>query len=1474
MNRPPSPHRYRLHRAGIRNVWQYDEQEFAFGDGRLLLRGKNGAGKSKALEMLLPYLLDGDARALDATGTGRTTLLWLMLDGFEQTNRLGYLWVEFARTDEEGNDHHLTLGAAIRASQSTRTAKPFFFVTSLRVGQELQLAPAGQPLPLDQLKSLVGPDNVTDRAVEHRARVARHLFGLTDPARYRNLLHLLHRLRRPTIGDRIDAGGLVSVLAETLPALDDEVVEKVARNLDDLETVRTDLGRLERTDEALRTFLTSYRGYLHGTLRRRTDEVNGELERLAEHRRLAGEALKKVARLRTSEDELTARLDVLTAEKDAAETDLAALHASAAYRSLQELGEKRATVSALHSAAATAFKALRQAHSTQEETGRRLTEEAGRLGAELAELDTAHGELLREAERSRLDPVHLGDPGAVTAIPLARAAAAELTSPDGDFHLVRHSEVLAVDTASCTDALHAWDAQLQAAGPVIRNRTRAVTELNALIDTARRAQAEAHEADAARESLEEQADEARKQVADRRQETAREGEAYADSVRTWTERLRSLTGVALDAVHALIAHDPAEAPLPAQAPDEVADTARSAVGPWLAELGEQRDARAVVIRELAAEQDRLQRERNDWEARTDPEPAPPPHRSAPRTPGTGAPLYRLVDFADDLEPAARAGLEAALEASGLLDAWVCADGAVVDPATRDTLLTPGTPPAGPVAAEVLRPVTAPDSGVTTEQVERVLHAVALVTDGATGAAAESVIGTDGSWKLGIAQGRHTKQTAEYVGAEVRAETRRRALAELDRQLVDVRTELTQRTHDLRVLTEHREQVADVLSHPPAARPLTDAWARTAEAERTAQVLVGKASAAAREAEQARGRAVAARREAEATASANDLPADPAALDSVRLCLDRLGTGASRLRRRLRAVISSADAHRQGREGYERALTSTREAESDYAEPLARLDAARRTVQGLEEALDAPEQEILAREDEAKRRLEAVGRQLPGAARDLNAVHDERVLAEGDERTRREALATQEAEAVASGRKLRTALSLPGVIRGAGLDMPMQGGGYAADFSGEGGKSSAEDGEEPAASKDGRELSAEEGGAHPSQDRRELSAESADAHPSGDGRELSAEDGDAHPSPDGREPSAVSAPAHPSRDRDRAPDRIKSLRLLVDAVRSRLDAERRDVSDTALLNRHTDLRDQLSGGYDATLEEHDGIKICRFVDDHGLHDIAAVGERVAAQADEARARLTERERDVFQRFLTGELGDHLSAQVLSAGALVVALNGTLSTVRTSHGLGVTLDWKLADGVEADVKAAVDLLRSPSGLRTHEQSDQLRDVLQRRIEDARRADPGAGYAAHLRAALDYRDWFTFTPWVVNDAAPGSRRKLSGRTGLSQGEQRVLSYLVLFAAAAAHFTSLAEAAPHAPRLILLDDAFAKVDEPTHARLGRILVDLDLDFVLTSERLIGNWPDVPSLHIYECLRDPHVRGVATLHYTWNGRQRRLVSV
>ena len=171
--------------------------------------------------------------------------------------------------------------------------------------------------------------------------------------------------------------------------------------------------------------------------------------------------------------------------------------------------------------------------------------------------------------------------------------------------------------------------------------------------------------------------------------------------------------------------------------------------------------------------------------------------------------------------------------------------------------------------------------------------------------------------------------------------------------------------------------------------------------------------------------------------------------------------------------------------------------------------------------------------------------------------------------------------------------------------------------------------------------------------------------------------------------------------------------------------------------------------------------------------------------------------------------------------------------------------------------------------------MRDALLALIETERAADPTASYEQHLRTALDYRAWHRFAVKVTDVADPGSGgRLLSNRLGLSQGEQRVLSYLALFAAAAAQFEAIARHTPEAPRLLLLDDAFAKVDEPTHGHLLGLLVKLGLDFVLTSERLWGCFETVPSLEIYEAIREPTENGVALMHFHWDGRHRSLVGV
>ena len=57
----PARERWQPLRSGVLNIFKFDEEEFLFVDGRLLLRGNNGAGKSRVLALQLPFLLDGTA---------------------------------------------------------------------------------------------------------------------------------------------------------------------------------------------------------------------------------------------------------------------------------------------------------------------------------------------------------------------------------------------------------------------------------------------------------------------------------------------------------------------------------------------------------------------------------------------------------------------------------------------------------------------------------------------------------------------------------------------------------------------------------------------------------------------------------------------------------------------------------------------------------------------------------------------------------------------------------------------------------------------------------------------------------------------------------------------------------------------------------------------------------------------------------------------------------------------------------------------------------------------------------------------------------------------------------------------------------------------------------------------------------------------------------------------------------------------
>jgi hypothetical protein len=1409
---PRHPHRYRLARAGIHQVWQYDEV-FGFGGGRLLLRGKNGAGKSKALEMLLPFLLDGDPRRIDATGSGKITLRWLMLDGWTGgTNRLGYLWVEFIRAGADGPPERLTVGAAIKASTSTGEAKPLYFVTRLSAGDDLALPDPARRPSLERLRELVRPENCYDRAVDYRARVARELFGLADLSRYRNLIHLLYGLRRPTIGDRIEAGELAKVLTEALPPLDDEIIDEVARNLDDLDTVRTELARLERTDAALTTFLRSYRGYLRGVLRGRVGQVREALAELTRRRRAAGDAERQVQRLRAEDSAAADVVLGLERARDEATTDLRAIRDSAAYRALDDLRERRATVAAVQAAAAATWKTAELARGAERAAAGRLADEAEDVGRDLGELRRGLRDARRTARGCGLDEALLGEPPTPVAVGLAARRADTLTDVDDAACEVERPAAQALPATVAAD-LTGWRGQLREAESIAKARARAADALRARLGEVAAASVTADRLSHEAERLDGQLAGARARETDRGRDLLLAGVDYAGAVRRWAERLSDVDLGALVAL-AHLADEP-DAPVPDRAADRdlpraVREAGHQAMEPILARLEAERDETLAAERAVRAELDGAVREKRRWEEQTDPEPPRSGYATAARDPRTGAPLFLLVDFAEP-EPGAgsgsgagpgdgagvgaaagavveaeRSGLEAALEASGLLNAWVCADGTLLHPDTRDVLLRPGEPVAGRSLGAVLRPAGPDGCPVRRQQVARLLAGVGLGESDAP-----SWVGLDGRWRLGVAHGAHRKPRAEYIGAAVRAATRARRIAELTDLVAQLADDLQQARDERAGIELRRAEFHAALRELPDGRALTAAWSAYDQAVAEAARLAGELTAARRAAEQARATAVKLRERAAAQATADGLPFEPDALATLRAELVRFRDATAALARDAGRVIERLDRHQRTRAGWEAAQADRADAERQYGTAREALATGRRELRRLEESVGATEQQILAAESDAERRLAAAASRLPAARAGQQEVHDAAVRADVERAAAIHALAGQEHATVAGGARLRRPLGLPGLA-------------FAAEL-----------GEVDSA------------------------LETFDA----------------------TQDVGVRA-------------RIGALRALAEDVAARLGAISGDVGDSVILKRGEELRDGLAGGYDASIDETDGIKRFELHDDTGAHDVAVVGQRIKAAVADAQHQLSSREQEVFERYLLGELGDHLSRQVLAARGLVAAMNDTLDEVRSSHGIGARLVWQLPADADADVKAAADLLRQPSALRTREQSAQLRGALRRRIEDARLAAPTAGYGVHLRIALDYRSWFAFTVRVTDAAHPDRDRVLSHRTGLSQGEQRVVSYVVLFAAAAAHFSSIGRTTPYAPRLILLDDAFAKVDEPTHGSLLGLLVDLDLDFVFTSERLWGCFPTVPSLHIYECLRDPHVRGVATVHFTWDGHRKRLVSI
>ncbi|MBE8518144.1 TIGR02680 family protein [Amycolatopsis sp. H6(2020)] len=1317
-------------RAGILNVWRYYDEAFEFHEGRLLLRGPNGSGKSKALELLLPFLFDANLRAnrLSTFGTGERTMHWnLMGEGATGTTRVGYVWLEFRFPGEPGR--WFTCGARLQASSHTTAVHPDYFTTSLRIGpDELSLVnEAGQPLTKSVLEERLGADGVVHgNAADYRTTVRTTLFPGLNEQRFDALIMALLQLRMPKLSQRLDPSLLSSLLSRALPPLGQQEITELAEGFERLDAQRDRLKALEEEVTGARTLATRQRTYAQRVLRARAATLisaTTELDNLARAARESAERYEVTSRRK---EEAERRSEELAREIDTTEARKSGLMESEEYKQGQELDRLRSrTAGARADAERLGLNAAtkRAAADNDEEARRAAAQAVGRQAeaVRVHELETRNA-----AVRAGLTSVHEevsarleAEPGAARTLLVAA-----VRSREGQLDSVRE----------------ALDSHERA----VDRRTQAETDL----ETARARLADAQ-------------DQLTAAAAERESALT----ALSDELLAWIADCRELAFPDPESLLARLESEPALlSAVDAVATPILEDIARheTTTGSALANAQRERAALVVALDRLRTEQDLP--------------PATPPTRTTDRTAMTGAPLWRLIDFAAGTPSGTAAAVEAALEGSGLLDAWVGPRGEV---AGHDVFADPGAlpPVAGRSLGDVL--IAERDAGVQPGTVERLLRSIAFGEELPEDAPA--AIGADGSWRLGSLTGSWGKEHASYVGTLARQRARQRRIDELTTLVAEYDGMLNSLGEELAALRTRRE----VIAHERAARP-----GHGAVAAATEEVLRRESARAATEQllrdriadVTMRDREVARALHAlTGVAAEHGVPTDRAALGNLATAIASyqdqseawMQANAALMTFRQVATSTTEQARRSAEIAAERSEEAARAAEEHE-----RLAA---TLEAVDSTFGVDYREVLGEIEASRVKLRELDEEQRRTAR---SVHD---------------LATKLGELKVRHETDAEAHQVAGTHR-------------------------------DAAAHRFRQLAT-----------GVFSADSGIDDRAGFEATLAASDG-VRAALEAARLAAAAWPVIPH-----SPSNIgDALHRLSESVHS--------------------CRETLKSRADLDLETDDDVQVFTAVVDGVRVGAAELLTILRTEAEQSRHEITERERQLFDQTLTGDTRRHLAARIRQANELVDGMNARLERVRTASKVAVRLVWQVAPDLPTGTKAARDLLlKDPAGLNDAER-ESLHRFFRDRIEQAKADDTATSWEQQLAQVFDYTAWHQFV--VKVDRANGEGWKLLTRKlhgALSGGEKAIALHLPLFAAVAAHY----QAAPAAPRVILLDEVFVGVDTTNRGQVFALLSALDLDLMLTSDHEWCVYAELSGIGIHQLITGADGDdAVTTARFTWDGHE------
>ncbi|WP_243300394.1 TIGR02680 family protein [Bacillus litorisediminis] len=271
---------------------------------------------------------------------------------------------------------------------------------------------------------------------------------------------------------------------------------------------------------------------------------------------------------------------------------------------------------------------------------------------------------------------------------------------------------------------------------------------------------------------------------------------------------------------------------------------------------------------------------------------------------------------------------------------------------------------------------------------------------------------------------------------------------------------------------------------------------------------------------------------------------------------------------------------------------------------------------------------------------------------------------------------------------------------------------------------------------------------------------------------------------------------------------------------------------------------------------------------------SVQKELDAQIEVMQAALKAEDEKMYKEIIMDKIGERIRELIVKANKWKAEINKLMSERQTSSGLQLSIEWKPKEAKELDELKTSELIsllqRDPDTLKDSDYNkltkhftskiQYAKDIYE---EDEENKEKSLDYV--IKDVLDYRKWFEFK--IYFKKGDDNKKELTKNrfNALSGGERAMSMYIPLLSALFSKYSSASEDAPY---IVSMDEAFAGVDDNNIRDMFELLGNLDLNYILNSQSLWGDFDTVDSLSIAEIIRPKNSKDVTVIHFKWNGKE------